>query len=164
MLILPTIPGCTYKRNPKIFCITMQNGGSGGTFDRYRYHKLYRSRASALDNLQCSQPSSQPSAPTSMAPPLRLQTYSSKQRRLQVTRCTKGTVEDTALFTSSTFAEQWYHIIQLLCSPEIDRCFPNYLNDKYARQNFKRKAERYKWDETRQKLFYPKDDQFKNSK
>ena len=56
----------------------------------------------ALDNLQCSQPSSQPSASTSTAQSSRLQTYSSKQRRLQVTRCTKGTVEDTALFTSST--------------------------------------------------------------
>ena len=118
----------------------------------------------ALDNLRCSQLSSQPSASTSTTQPLRLQTYSSKQRRLQVTRCTKGTVEDTALFTSSTFAEQCYHIIQFLHSPEIDRCFPDYLNDKHARQKFKRKAERYKWDETRQKLFYPKDDQFKNSK
>ena len=127
----------------------------------------------ALDNLQCFQPSSQPSvsqpssqssASTSTAPPLRLQIYSSKQKRLQVTRCSKDTVEDTTLFTSSTFAEQCYHIIQFLHSPEIDRCFPNYLNDKHARQNFKRKAERYKWDETRQKLFYPKDDQFKNSK
>ena len=117
-----------------------------------------------LDNLQCSQPSSQPSASTSTAPPSRLQTYSLKQRRLQVTRCTKGTVEDTALFTSHKFAEQCYHIIQFLHSPKIDRCFPDYLNDKYARQNFKRKAERYKWDETRQKIFYPKDDQFKNSK
>ena len=113
----------------------------------------------ALGNLRYSQPSSQPTAQ-----PSRLQTYSSKQGRLQVTRCTKGTVEDTALFTSSTFAEQCYHIIQFLCSPEIDRCFPDYLNDKCARQNFKRKAERYKWDETRQKLFYPKGDQFKNSK
>ena len=116
----------------------------------------------ALDNLRCSQPSSQPSSST--AQPSRLQTYSLKQRRLQVTQHTKGTVEDTALFTSSTFAEQCYHIIQFLRSPEIDRCFPDYLNDKHARQNFKRKAERYKWDEIRQKLFYPKDDQFKNSK
>ena len=111
----------------------------------------------SLDNLRCSQPSS------STVQPSRLQTYSSKQRRLQVARHTKGTVEDTALFTSSTFAEQCYHIIQFLHSPEIDGCFPDYLNDKHARQNFKRKAERYKWDETRQKLFYPKDDQFKNS-
>ena len=118
----------------------------------------------ALDNLRCSQPSSQPSPSTSTAQPSRLQTYSSKQRRLQVTQHTKGTVEDTALFTSSTFAEQCYHIIQFLHSPEIDRCFPDYLNDKHARQKFKRKAERYKWNETRQKLFYPKDDQFKNSK
>ena len=117
-----------------------------------------------LDNLQCSQPSSQPSASTSTAQPSRLQTYSTKHRRLQVTRHTKGTVEYTALFTSRTFAEQCYHIIQFLHSPEIDRRFPDYLNDKHARQNFKRKAERYKWDETRQKLFYPKDDQFKNSK
>ena len=95
----------------------------------------------ALDNLTCSQPSSQPSSST--AQPSRLQTYSSKQRRLQVTRHTKDTVEDTALFTSSTFAEQCYHIIQFLHSPEIDRCFPDYLNNKHARQNFKRKAERY---------------------
>ena len=48
MLILFTIPGRTYIRNPKIFCITMQNGGSGGTFVKYRYHKLYRSRASCF--------------------------------------------------------------------------------------------------------------------
>ena len=168
MLILLTIPGHTYNKNPKIFCITMQNGGSGGTFVRYRYHKFYRSRASCFtqpsSQPSVSQPSYLPSASTSTAPPLRLQTYSSKQRRLQVTRHTKGTVEDTALFTSSTFAEQCYHIIQFLCSPEIDRCFPDYLNDKHARHNFKRKAERYKWDKTRQKLFYPKDDQLKNSK
>ena len=118
----------------------------------------------ALDNLQCSQPSSQPSASTSTAPPSRLQTYSSKQRRLQVTRHTKGTVEDTALFNSTPFAEQCYHIIQYLRSPEIDRYYPDYINHKHARQNFKRKAERYKWDEMTQKLFYPKDDQFKNSK
>ena len=39
----------------------------------------------ALDNLRCSQPSSQPSASISTAQPLRLQTYSSKQGRLQVT-------------------------------------------------------------------------------
>ena len=112
----------------------------------------------ALDNLRCSQPSSQPSASqpssqpsasTSTAPPSRLQTYSSKQRRLQVTRHTKGTVEDTALFTSSTFAEQCYHIIQFLHSPEIDRCLPDYINDKHARQNYKRKPERYKLDEMR---------------
>ena len=59
----------------------------------------------ALDHLRCSQPSSQPSASTSTALPSRLQTYSSKQRRLQVTRHTKGTVEDTALFNSTPFAE-----------------------------------------------------------
>ena len=117
----------------------------------------------ALDNLQCSQPSSQPSASTSTAPLSRLQTYSSKQRRLQVTRRTKGTVEDTALFNSIPFAEQCYHIIQYLHSPEIDRYYPDNINDKHARQNFKRKPKRYKWDEMRQKLFYPKDDQFKNS-
>ena len=113
----------------------------------------------ALDNLQHSQPS----ASTSTAPPS-LQTYSSKQRRLQITRHTKGTVADTVLYNSSPFAEQCYHIIQYLCSPEIDICYPDYLNDKHARQNFKRKADRYKWDETRQKLFYPNVDQFKNNK
>ena len=74
----------------------------------------------ASDNLRCSQPSSQPSACTSTAPPSRLQTYSSEQRRLQVTRRTKGTVEDTALFNSTPFAEQCYHIIQYMRSPEID--------------------------------------------
>ena len=118
----------------------------------------------ALDNLRCSQPSSQPSASTSTAPPSGLQTYSSKQRGLQVTRHTMGIVEDTALFNSTPFAEQCYHIIQYLRSPEIDRHYPDCINHKYARQNFKRKAERYKWDKIRQKLFYPKDDQFKNSK
>ena len=116
----------------------------------------------ALDKLGCSQPS----ASTSTAPPStsRLQTYSSKQRRLQITRCTKGTVADTALYNLTPFAEQCYHILQYLCSPEIDNYYPDYLNDKHARQNFKRKADRYKWDEAREKLFYPNADQFKNSK
>ena len=173
MLILLTIPGHTYIRNPKIFCINAKMEGQEEPLSDTDTTSSTDLELVALDNLRCfhpssqpyaSQPSSQTSASTSTAPPLRLQTYSSKQRRLQVTRCTKGTVEDTALFTSSTFAEQCYHIIQFLHSPEIDRCFPDYLNDKHARQNFKRKAERYKWNETRQKLFYPKDDQFKNSK
>ena len=111
----------------------------------------------ALDNLQCSQPS----ASTSTAPPstARLQIYSSKQRRLQITRRTKGTVADTALFNSTPFAEQSYHIIQCLGSLEIDRYYPDFINDKHARQNFKTKADRYKWDKTRQKLFYPNADQ-----
>ena len=72
----------------------------------------------------------------------------------------RGTVTDTALFNSTPFAEQCYHIIQYLCSPEIDGYYPDNLNDKHSRQNFKRKADRYKWDETRQKLFYPNADQF----
>ena len=95
----------------------------------------------ALDNLQCSQPFA--SASTSTVPPSTalLQTYSSKQRRLQITRHTKGTVVDTALFNSTSFFEQCYHIIQYLCSPEIDRYYPDYINDKHARQNFKRKAD-----------------------
>ena len=125
MLILLTIPGHTYKRTPNKSTITMQNNGrSGGRFVR-------RSELVTLDNLRCSQPSSQPSSST--AQPWRLQTYSSKQRRLQVTWRSKGTVEDTALFTSSTFAKQCYHIIQFMRSPEIDRCFPDYLNNKHAR-------------------------------
>ena len=48
MLILLAIPGRTYIRNPKIFCITMQNRGSGGTFVRFRYNKFYRSTASCF--------------------------------------------------------------------------------------------------------------------
>ena len=89
----------------------------------------------ALDNLWCSQPSSQPSASTSTAPASRLQIYPLKQRRLQVTRHTKGTVEDTALFNYTPFAEQCYHIIQYLHSPERDRYYPDYINHKHARQN-----------------------------
>ena len=50
----------------------------------------------ALDTLRCSQPSTS----TSTAPPS-LQTYSSKQRRLQITRRTKGTVADTTLYNST---------------------------------------------------------------
>ena len=94
----------------------------------------------------CPQPFTS-TAPPSTAPSL--QTYSSKQRRLQITRCTKCTVTDTVLFNSNTFAEQCYHVIQYLCSPEIDRYYPEYLNDKHARQNFERKADRYKWVNTR---------------
>ena len=70
----------------------------------------------ALDNLPYSRPFA--STPPSTAP---MQTYSSKQRRLQITRHTKGTEADTALFNSTPFAEQCYHIIQYLSSPEIDR-------------------------------------------
>ena len=166
LILLLAIPGCTYKSTQtKISQCKIMEGQEEPLSDTTTSTDL---ELVALDNLRCSQPSSQPSAsqPSSQptAQPSRLQAYSSKQRRLQVTRCTKGTVEDTALFTLSTFAKQCYHIIQFLHSPEIDRCFPDYLNDKHARQNFKRKAERYKWDKTRQKLFYPKDDQFKNSK
>ena len=182
MLILLAIPGCTCKRNPKIFCITMQNGGSGGTFVRYRYHKFYRSRAgcfrqftmlSTIFSAICISTIFSAICISAIFPAIcmyincttfEIANLFFKTKRLQVTQCTKGTVEDTALFTSSTFAAQCYHIIQFLHSPEIDRCFPDYLNDKHTRQKFKRKAERYKWDEIRQKLFYPKDDQFKNSK
>ena len=82
----------------------------------------------ALDNLQCSQPS----ASTSTTPP--------STSQLQITRCTKGPVADTALYNSTPFAEQCYHIIQFLCSPEIDRYYPDYLNDKHARQKFKKKS------------------------
>ena len=109
----------------------------------------------ASDNILCSQPSA--SIPTAPLPPV--QTYFSKQRRLQITRCTKGTVADTALFNSTPFAEQCYNIIQYLHSPEIDTILTILMTNMQGR-----KADRYKWDDTRQKLFYPHADQFKNSK
>ena len=164
MLIVLAIPGHTYKRNPKIFCIAMQNGGSGGTFVRYRYHKFYRSRASCFRQFTMLSTIFSAICISTIFPAFCIYINCTTFEISNLFFKTKGTVEDTALFTSSTFAEQCYHFIQFLHSPEIDRCFPDYLNDKHARQNFKRKAERYKWDETRQKLFYPKDDQFKTSK
>ena len=155
----------------QIFCITTQNGGSGGIFVRYRYHKFYRSRASCFRQFTMLSTIFSAICISTIFPAICIyinctifEIANLFFKTKKVTRHTKDTVEDTALFTSSTFAEQFYHIIQFLRSPEIDRCFPGYLNDKHARQNFKRKAERYKWDETRQKLFYPKHDQFKNSK
>ena len=45
LILLLAIPGHTYKSIPNKN-ITMQNNGmSGGTFVRYRYHKFYRSGA-----------------------------------------------------------------------------------------------------------------------
>ena len=165
MLILLTIPvqflGIHIKGTQKYLISQCKMGQQEPSSDTDTSTDL---QLVALDNLRCSQPSSQPSASTSTAPPstVRLKTYSSKQRRLQITRCIMGTVADTALCNSTPFAEQCYHIIQYLHSPEIDRYYPDYINDKHARQNFKRKADKYKWDETRQELFYPNADQFKN--
>ena len=139
----------------------MQNEESGGTFVRYRYLHFHRSGANSFRQftmfsaiciyINCT-------TFKVMTANLFLKT------RLQITRCTKGTVADTALYNSSPFAKQCYHIIQYLRSPEMDRYYPDYLNDKHARQNFKRKADRYKWDETRQELCYPYAGQLKNSK
>ena len=185
----------------------MQKEESGGTFVRYRYFHFHRSRASSFRQFMMF---------STICIYLNCTTFNFttanlflKKRRLQITRHTKGTVADTALYNSSPFAEQCYHIIQYLHSPEIERYYccvaplwlsslnpfiefriwnnssssdvlyiqasisisPKYesksktkTNDKHARQNFRRKADTYKWDKTRQKLFYPNADKFKNSK
>ena len=108
MLILLTIlaiPGHTYRTIPKIRM---------SDTDTSTDPELV-----ALDNLRCSQQcastyASPSTASTSTAPSStsQLQTYSSKQRRLQITRHTKHTVADTALYNSTPFARQCYHIIQ----------------------------------------------------
>ena len=46
LLTIHAISWHTYKRNPKISYITMQNGWSGGTFVRYRY--FHRPRANGF--------------------------------------------------------------------------------------------------------------------
>ena len=144
LLNILAIPGRTYKGTQKYLISQCEMENQQEPLSDTDTTSSTDLELVASDNLRCSQPASQPSASTSTAPPSRLQTYSSKQRRLQVTRCTKGTVEDTTLFNSTPFAEQCYHIIQYLRSLEIDRYYPDYINDKHARQNFKRKAERYK--------------------
>ena len=128
MLILLTIPGCTYKRNPKIFCITMQNGGSGGTFVRYRYHKFYRSRASCFRQFMMLSTIFSAICISTIFPAIciyincttfEIANLFFKTKKTTSHQTYKGYIEDTALFTSSTFAEQCYHIVQFLHSPGI---------------------------------------------
>ena len=138
----------------------MQNEESGGTFVRYRYFHFHRSRASSFRQFTmfsaiCIYICIYISCTTFNFTTANLFLKTKKTTNHQTYKGYSGT---------SPFAEQCYHIIQYLCSPEIDRYYPDYINDKHARQNFKRKADRYKWDEKRQKLFYPYADQFKNSK
>ena len=63
-------------------------------------------------------------------------------------------------FSSLSFAERCYHIINYLYSPESDRVYPFFITHKWDRQNFRKKAESFRWDEHRQKLFNFYKDQF----
>ena len=158
MLILLAIPGCTYKRIPNKSIITMQNNGrSGGTFVR-RCHKFYRSGAGRIRQFKVL-PTIFIDCPTFQDCKLILQNKED---------CKSPDVQRVQLKTLHYLLQ--VHLLNNAitsfssCAHQKLTCFPDYLNDKHARQNFKRKAERYKWDEIRRKLFYPKDDQFKNSK
>ena len=57
-------------------------------------------------------------------------------------------------FSSLSFAERCYHIINYLCSPESDRVYPFFITHKWDRQNFRKGTESFRMDECRQKLFH----------
>ena len=63
-------------------------------------------------------------------------------------------------FTSLSFAERCYHIMNYLCSPESDRVYPFFITHKWDRQNFRKRTDSFRWDEHRQKLFHFYKDQF----
>ena len=51
-------------------------------------------------------------------------------------------------------------IINYLCSPESDRVYPYFITHKWDRQNFRKRTESFRLDESRQKLFHFYKDQF----
>ena len=63
-------------------------------------------------------------------------------------------------FSSWSFAERCYHIINYVYSPESDRVYPFFITHKCDRQNFRKRTESFRWDECRQKLFHFYKDQF----
>ena len=63
-------------------------------------------------------------------------------------------------FTSLSFAERCYHIINYLHSPESNRVYPYLITHQWDRQNFRKRTESFRWDERRQKLFHFYKDQF----
>ena len=52
-------------------------------------------------------------------------------------------------FSSLSFAERCYHIINYLCSPESDRVYPFFITHKWYRQNLRKRTESFRWDECR---------------
>ena len=63
-------------------------------------------------------------------------------------------------FTSLSFAERCYHIMNCLCSPESDRVYPFFITHKWDRQNFRERTDSFRWDVCKQKLFHFYKDQF----
>ena len=57
-------------------------------------------------------------------------------------------------FTSLSFTERCYHIMNYLHSPESDRVYPFFITHKWDRQNFRKRTDSFRWDEHRQKLFH----------
>ena len=63
-------------------------------------------------------------------------------------------------FTSLSFTERCYHIMNYLRSPELDRVYPFFITHMWDRQNFRKRTDSFRWDECRQKLFHFYKDQF----
>ena len=63
-------------------------------------------------------------------------------------------------FSSLSFAERCYHVMNYLRSPESDRVYPFFITHKWDRQNFRKRTDPFRWDERRQKLFHFYKDQF----
>ena len=53
-------------------------------------------------------------------------------------------------FSSFSFAERCYHVINYLQSPESDRVYPFFITHKWDRQNFWKRTESFRLDECRQ--------------
>ena len=63
-------------------------------------------------------------------------------------------------FSSLSFAERCYHVINYLCLQESDRIYLFFITHKWDRQNLRKRTESFRWDEHRQKLFHFYKDQF----
>ena len=57
-------------------------------------------------------------------------------------------------FTSLSFAERCYHIMNYLHSPGSYRVYPFFTTHKWDRENFRKRTESFRYDECRQKLFH----------
>ena len=68
--------------------------------------------------------------------------------------CSQRSVRQGTANKHVPFAEHCQQIKMFLQSPEYDRWYPPNVQHKHDKQNFRRKASYYKWDDTRQKLFH----------
>ena len=66
----------------------------------------------------------------------------------------------TKRFNALKFEEQCFYFKEHLRSPDTFRTYPYFIIYKWDKQNFKKKAEHFTWNEHRHKLFHAYNDQF----